>query len=380
MDPLEFPEVPFGHPIVTDLFDVERVRVEFRTERALDPLALELRGLFQSLTSMMSARIEGNRTTVADVIAGARSARETGRRADDAIQEILQLEAATAHIDELAEQGRLRISHQLIRDLHRLSVADLQREGDRTPGAYRRTHVAISGTDHQPPGPESVQADMEQLVEFARREVVPQHQLLQIALVHHRFTWIHPFTNGNGRVSRLLTYVMLVNLGYTSSSSARPVNPTAVFGADRQAYYEHLARADSLRPDDVFAWCSYVIRGLRTDLTAVTRLADPGFIADQVLRPALDSAVAAAAISPADAIVVEKAAQLGTCRAGDLADVLPGSASARSQRLRRLVEAGHLQVLRSPRRYAVDLRRSDLTILVVRRLDELGMLPAILHD
>lgn len=380
MDPLEFPHIPFDHSIVEDLFEIERVRVDLRTERILDPLTLELRKLFQSLTSMMSARIEGNRTTVADVIAESRQASSQGRRAHDAVQEILQLEDATRHIDELAERGELLLTHRLVRDLHRLAVEGLDREGDRTPGSYRRVPVEIAGAQHRPPDPSSVHPDMDQLLEFARHEARPQLQLVQIALVHHRFVWIHPFVNGNGRVSRLLTYAMLVKMGYTSSSSARPVNPTAVFGADRQAYYDRLAQADSLSPPDLFDWCAYVIHGLRRDLSAVTQLADRDFVVDEVLAPALHMAVGRSAMRQIDARVLTETARRGTCRAGDLETVLPGSASSRSQRLRRLVESGHLQILERPRRYAVDLRQNDLMVHIVRRLDELEMLPAILRD
>lgn len=181
-------------------------------------------------------------------------------------------------------------------------------------------------------------------------------------------------------MSRLLTYAMLVKMGYTSSSSARPVNPTAVFGADRQAYYDRLAQADSLEPADLFAWWAYVIHGLRTDLSAVTQLADRDFVVDEVLAPALHMAVDDSTMRQIDARVLAETARRGTCRAGELETVLPGSASSRSQRLRRLVESGHLQVLGQPRRYAVDLRQNDLTVCIVRRLDELGMLPAILRD
>lgn len=63
MDALEFPPIPFDHPVAADLFEIERVRVDLRTEQPQDPLTLELRRVFQTLTSMMSARIEGNRTT-----------------------------------------------------------------------------------------------------------------------------------------------------------------------------------------------------------------------------------------------------------------------------------------------------------------------------
>lgn len=211
----------------------------------LPPLFAELRELFQRLTSMMSARIEGNRTTVVDALAGAAQA-EAGRVAiRDDVREILRLDQASDYIDGLPAESFV-ITHELVRELHGAAVRGLGREGDRTPGMYRTTPVVIAGSPHVPPGPESVYADMDQLVEFMNRDVAPQMQLMQTAIAHHRFVWIHPFGNGNGRVARLLTYAMLVKQGFTAAGGYRALNPTAVFGADRQAYYDHLARADAL--------------------------------------------------------------------------------------------------------------------------------------
>lgn len=328
----------------------------------------------------MSARIEGNPTTVADVIAETRRAKSTGEDAQDAVREILQLEEATKYIDQLVEEGTLRISHKLIRDLHQLSVNGLQREGDPHPGSYRSTQVAMSGALHTPPDPATVQADMDQLIDFANQVVLPQQQLIQVALVHHRFVWIHPFANGNGRVSRLLTYAMLTNRGYTSPSDARPLNPTAVFGADRQAYYDNLALADSLSEDGTLAWCSYMIRGLRDDLFSVTQLSDRLFVADEVFAPALNAAVAGGEVRESDANVLCEVARRGKCKPGDLSDVLPGSPSSRSHKLKKLVEANLLLKVRDPAGYGISLWQNQLTIYVVHRLDELGMLPSILKD
>ncbi|WP_047688617.1 Fic family protein [Kocuria sp. ZOR0020] len=380
MQAIRFPQVDFSSQLVSDLIELERVRLDFRTEALDDPFILELRRLFQGLTSMMSARIEGNRTTVSDVVAEARRAKITGDQAVDAVREILQLEEATEYIERLAAQGRLELSHVLVRDLHRMSVNGLEREGDPHPGSYRQGSVAIAGATHLPPGPNSVQPDMDQLLEFANREVQPQYQLLQVALVHHRFVWIHPFTNGNGRVSRLLTYAMLIKRGYTSRSTARPLNPTAVFGADRQAYYHHLAQADSLSDDSALAWCGYVIRGLRDDLASVTHLADRSYVVDQVFAEALNTAIAHGTLAQSDGDVLYEVARRGTSKAGELSEVIPGTLSSRSQKLGRLVKSGFLQKVGKPQKYAISLWQNDLTIHVVQRLDELGMLPSILRD
>ncbi|WP_330445961.1 Fic family protein [Kocuria rhizophila] len=380
MQPMVFPEVDFASALVTDLFALERVRVDFRTEHLDDPLGLELRRLFQGLTSVMSARIEGNRTTVADVVAEARRAAATGQPAADAVREILQLEQATDYMDELAAHGRLSLTQGLIRELHQLAVQGLEREGDEHPGSYRTIPVGLAGASHVPPAPGSVQADMDQLLEFANKEVPAQHQLLQIALVHHRFVWIHPFANGNGRVSRLLTYAMLSNQGYTSRSAARPLNPTAVFGADRQSYYNHLAGADSLSPEGVLAWAGYVIHGLKDDMDRVSRLAAPRFISEEVVGPSVNAALAAGELTETEADVIYAVARQGRAKAGDLEDVIKGSPSNRSHRLRRMVESGLLQKMSGPGRYVVSLHRNVLTKHVVHRLNQLDMLPAILRD
>ena len=48
---------------------------------------------------------------------------------------------------------------------------------------------------------------MEELVAFINRRDPPKYDLMKVAIAHHRFGWIHPFSNGNGRVVRLLTYL-----------------------------------------------------------------------------------------------------------------------------------------------------------------------------
>lgn len=103
---------------------------------------------------------------------------------------------------------------------------------------------------------------MQALVEFINHDDHTQFDLIKDAVAHHRFVWIHPFSNGNGRVARLLTYAMMAKQGFVDATGVRVLNPTAVFGSNREEYYDALAQADSLKDQDILAWVEYTNKKL----------------------------------------------------------------------------------------------------------------------
>lgn len=376
MEPIRIPNIRFNSELASTIIELERVRARLHQHTRTDPpLYDDLRKLFQNLSNIMSARIEGNRTTVLDALQGVRE----GQSHDEGVQEILNLEKASAYIDEAVTEEFI-FTEMFIRKLHALAVSGLNREGDTTPSSYRSTEVRIAQTAHRPPGPESVPADMRELVEFMNESMSPQYHLLQVAIVHHRFVWIHPFDNGNGRVSRLLTYAMLVKLGFTSASGYRALNPTVVFGADRQAYYEHLSIADSLRDEDIEKWCLYVLHGVASDMKNILDLSSSAFVLNELYGPALEKAYDEALLTGKEAAVLLKIADSGEVSAGDVKDLLPGSSAVRSKQLKSLLDRDLLYRPEGTRKYSARVWDNDLSIHLVRRLDELGMLPSILRD
>lgn len=90
-----------------------------------------------------------------------------------------------------------------------------------------------------------------------------------MALAHHRFGWVHPFCNGNGRVVRLLTYALMIKYGFNVKAGGRVLNPTAVFCNDREKYCEMLAHADAGSPAHLERWCVYVLQGVLAELQKV---------------------------------------------------------------------------------------------------------------
>lgn len=143
---LELLNPTFDSPLLDVLTELEHLR---RLEvRGTTPpsLFLQLKHVFHILESLASARIEGNHTTLADYV----DARIGPVNRSDSLLEIDNIEAAMRHIEEVV-QVKAPLTGHFIRDLHARTVSDLQREGDRTPGAYRTGSVRIAQAEHLPP-------------------------------------------------------------------------------------------------------------------------------------------------------------------------------------------------------------------------------------
>ena len=173
------------------------------------------------------------------------------------------------------------IKRMFVSELHKKIVTDLlpppQGEGDHRPGAYRNTNVKIAASSHKPPDMIDVERYMEELFTFINESNSPKYDLLKVAIAHHRFVWIHPFRNGNGRTVRLFTYAMLVKLGF-NVDVGRILNPTAVFCSNRDNYYHYLAEADKGTDEGVLSWCEYVLKGLKEEIEKIDKLLDHNFL------------------------------------------------------------------------------------------------------
>lgn len=367
----------FSSPLVDVLTDLEHLRrLEMRGSTPL-PVFLQLKKVFHLLESLASARIEGNHTTLADYI-------ETKVTApvgtpSDTLREIENIEAAMRHLEETV-QPHEPISEHLIRSLHAVTVEGLEREGDRTPGAYRNGAVKIAQAEHQPPDAIQVPAYMQELVDFVNRADAPKYDLMKVALAHHRFAWIHPFGNGNGRLVRLLTYALLVKYGFRVSAMGRLLNPAAVFCSDRNHYYSMLAEADKGTDTALEAWCIYVLTGVRDELRKVDQLADYRHLQSRVLMPALAFARQRQLVTAQEEAVLAATIKAGAVKAGDLAAAMPGlNATQRTYQVRKLVDSGMLRPVKpGARQYSIGFANNALLRGVIRALTDQGFIPTAL--
>lgn len=127
------------------------------------------------------------------------------------------------------------------RQLHSLILRGID---DENAGQWRTVPVAISGSRHVPPPPSDVASMMHDLFAWCTGEAQGLHPVIMAARFHHRFVFVHPFSDGNGRTARLLMNLILMGAGF----------PPAIIKADPQrriAYLDALEAAsvsDDLRP------------------------------------------------------------------------------------------------------------------------------------
>ena len=105
------------------------------------------------------------------------------------------------------------------------------------PGEFRTGHVHVGR--HIPPDAEQVPGLIAALGEFSKFH---GRTLASLMLMHHRFAWIHPFFDGNGRTSRLLTEAMLLR---SPAGGAGLWCLSRGLAKNAKAYRARLADADS---------------------------------------------------------------------------------------------------------------------------------------
>jgi len=364
----------FDSPLVDVLTELEHLRRLELQGDAPPSIFFQLKSIFHTLESLGSARIEGNHTTLADYI----ESKVEGRQEEsDPLREIANIEAAMSYIDDVLNPGDAITDH-FIRELHALTVRDLEREGDRTPGTYRRGAVRIGQSSHVPPDALLVSEYMQALVNFINEEHQPKYGLMKVALAHHRFGWVHPFSNGNGRVVRLLTYALLIKYGFNVKDGGRVLNPVAVFCNDREKYYAMLGRADEGTDQALEEWCTYVLQGILIEIRKVDQLTSFTFLRDKILGPALDYAQERQLITKIEAAMLARAINARSVKAADFSDIFIGlTPNQRTYQIKKLVDRKMLEPTeKGARAYVACFANSYLIRGVMKALAEHGFIPA----
>ncbi len=210
--------------------------------------------LLREMNSYYSNRIEGQHAFPLDI---QRALQGTYARDPDRARR-QRLALAHIHTEEWAEgmfagtDWRKLYSAQVVEALHRqlyeqLPEADrLMEDGSAViPGTWRTCDVQV-GT-HVAPQASAIAAFFRRWEEGYAGLPSGERALIGVACAHHRLAWIHPFLDGNGRVTRLHSHLLFHSMGLTSGLWS----PMRGLARSQDRYYALLAGADAARAGDL---------------------------------------------------------------------------------------------------------------------------------
>lgn len=369
-------EPDFGSSLTDLIIELDYLRKKELGGSTHPKVFFQLKNIFHKLESIGSARIEGNNTTIAEYMETNLSDK---KEPSEGIKEIQNIEKSMAFVEESIASHP--INRAFISEMHKMIVDDLmlppQGEGDSTPGQYRQVNLEISKSTHKPPEWLQVNEYMEELLNFVNREDSPKYDLLKTAIAHHRFVWIHPFRNGNGRTVRLFTYAMLVKAGF-NVNVGRIINPTAVFCSNRNDYYSYLSAADNGTMAGMLSWIEYVLKGLKEEIEKIDKLSDYEFLRKEILMPSINLSLERKYITDLEAKILKRAVELQVISASDVKSIFPGKADSEvSRQIRKLIEQKMLtQEKEGGRKYVLRFDNSYLLRSIIQLLGDKGFLPA----
>jgi len=363
---------PFDSEVTDLIIDLEKLRDKIPGGTTPSHTFFQIKHIFHMLESIGSARIEGNRTTILEYIE-TKIEKTTGH--SESIKEIENMEKALKFIDEQVNDFP-PINRAFLSEIHKIVVKDLTEEGSKTPGEYRKGGVKIRGSKHVVPQGIQVQSYMDDLIDFINKKDLNKYDLLKTAIAHHRFVWIHPFDNGNGRTVRLLTYAMLVKLGF-NVHLARILNPTAVFCHDRERYYASLSEADQGRDKGLMNWCIYMLSGLKREIERVDKLSDYKYLKSEILIPTINFSIERKLITDVESKILRIAIDKREFRNADVQKVFPNRNRSDISRLIRKLRKKKMisPIKKNQRKYVLSFNNNYLLRGIITSLDKVGFLP-----
>lgn len=221
--------------------------------------------------------IEGNQLDLAEaeqVLAGRKI---EGRERD--IREVINYRKVVEYIGQ-SQSANLKaqnynanvktgIDEALIKKIHSLTVHKIL--DPNKVGKYRETQVVVKSNQtgevsFRPPQAQALAKLMEDFILWLNSDQrVTTHTVLRSGIVHYELVRIHPFLDGNGRVARALSMLVLFQEGY---DIRRFFSLEEYFDSDPVNYYQALASVEKTHGDLTF-WLEYFTNGLAIELTKI---------------------------------------------------------------------------------------------------------------
>jgi Fic family protein/DNA-binding XRE family transcriptional regulator len=239
---------------------INKLKKQLDALRPMPKAQLEnLRNYYKIQYTYDSNRIEGNTLTLQETsLVVEKGITISGKSVQEHLEAINHSEAVE-FITELVK-NKTALTEYILKQLHGLILRGIDKN---YAGKYRNVNVMISGSRHKPPQPFMLDKLMEDYFLFYEQNKATMHPVLLAAEMHERLVTIHPFIDGNGRTSRLVMNLILMQHGY-------PITNISSDRQNRLAYYTSLEAVQV--DDDKTKFYDFVCKAVLNALTEYLQL------------------------------------------------------------------------------------------------------------
>jgi len=256
--------------LLANIKKITEIKTKLNHRRFPEVIRMQLRGNAKDLSVYSSTSIEGNPLPLTEVKEILKNKPEHIR---DSEREVLNYNDALIYLQKLYKKG-MGFDDKLVLNIHNKVTKGLLPK-DKT-GTYRSVPVVVNDprtgdTVYLPPDANDVAILMSELFEFVNKSNGSMDPMILAGIFHKQFAIIHPFVDGNGRVVRLLTTLLLANVGldtfnlfsfenYYNRNVTKYFQNVGVFGN----YYEIKDKIDFTK------WLEYFTDGIIDELLRVS--------------------------------------------------------------------------------------------------------------
>jgi len=155
-----------------------------------------------------------------------------------------QFDAVVELIDNFSDPERkFKLRPSQLLHLHRIALKGLSSYA----GNFRPAGIEIRGSKHEPVGAHMVPEEIEHMCDYINDHWEKSSPIHLGAYALWKLNWIHPFTDGNGRTARAISYLLLcLRLGYRLPGANTIPDQIS---RDKTPYYKALEAADKAWSD-----------------------------------------------------------------------------------------------------------------------------------